>query len=114
MATRRRSYVKVGQFPDNYRFIQVGDSCIVIDERKIEFPSKIVQISMEGSTPFMHVQFIHSGNIYPIYPKGVSGIANFGFKLKIKGTSLGSKLMIRAKQERAGIFQGDLILPFGK
>lgn len=114
MATKRRSYVKVGQFPDNYRFIQVGDSCTVINRVKEEFYAKVVQINMEGTTPFIHVQSLESSNIYPVYPKGVSGIANFGLKLKIKGTSLGSKLMIRAKEERAGIFQGDLILPFGK
>lgn len=119
----RTSYTKPGFFPDSYRFLRIGDTCIFkattppVGWSKVsEVNGKILRIYLQDKNPHIIVSIDPTkhkmqSTLFCIYPKGAP---EFNFYLKIKGTGLGSKLLRRAKEERDGIFQGELILPFGK
>ncbi|MNC09068.1 hypothetical protein D3C87_601170 [compost metagenome] len=119
----RRSYTPVGKFPDSYRFLRVGDTCIFKAtnfhhgwHKGMEVNGVILRIYLQDKFPSILISVDPTkhnlqSRLYMLYPKGTP---EFDFYLKVKGTGLGSKLRQRAREERDGIFQGDLILPFGK
>lgn len=114
---------KTGKFPPNYRFIRIGDTCIFKAtnlpkgwKEGAEIHGKVIRTFIGHKEPHLIISIDptkHSmmSTLYVIWPKGHP---EFNFYLKIKSTSLGSKLLARAREERIAAFQGDLILPFGK
>lgn len=115
------SYTKAGQFPPNFRFLRIGDTCIFKATNlptgwmpNAEKNGKIVRIYLTGRDPHIIVavdptKHSLSSTLYTIFPKSHP---EFNFYLKIRSTGLGSKLRLRAAEERKAAYQGDLFPKF--